>query len=67
MGISEELKLEIKLENRRKYKNEKLISYDWYCDICKNGKNYTLRGKFMHLKTKKHSRNYYKDKPLIVF
>ena len=64
MGISEE---KIKLENTRKYKNEKMKSYDWYCDICNNGKNYTLRGKFMHLKTKKHSRNYYKDKPLIVF
>ena len=64
MGISEE---KIKLENKRKYKNEKMKIYDWYCDICNNGKNYTLRGKFMHLKTKKHSRNYYKDKPLIVF
>ena len=30
-------------------------------------KSYTLRGKFMHLKTKKHERNYYKNKPLIVF
>ena len=65
MGISEEKK--IKLENKRKYKNEKMKSYDWYCDICNNGKNYTLRGKFMHLKTNKHVRNYYKDKPLIVF
>ena len=64
MGISGE---KIKLENNRKYKNEKMKSYDWYCYICNNGKNYTLRGKFMHLKTKKHSRNYYKDKPLIVF
>ena len=65
MGISEE---KIKPENKRKYKNEKMKSYDWYCDICNNGKNYTLRGKFMHLKTKKHSRNYDKiNKPLIVF
>ena len=39
MGISKE----IKLENRRKYKNEKMKSYDWYCDICNNSKNYTLR------------------------
>jgi len=43
MGISEEeIQLEIKLENRRRYKNEKMQSYDWYCDICNNGKNYTL-------------------------
>jgi len=46
MGISEE---GIRLENRRKYKNEKMMSYDWYCDICKNGKSYTLRGNCMHL------------------
>jgi len=64
MGISEE---EIKLKKRRKYLNEKMKSYDWYCNICNNGKNYTLRVKFMHLKTKKHNRNYYKVKPLIVF
>jgi len=41
-----------KLERRRKYENERMKSYEWYCDVCKNGKNYTLRGKFMHLKTK---------------
>jgi len=43
-------------------------SYEWYCSVCDNGKNYTLRGKAMHLKTKKHERNYDKTKqPLIVF
>jgi len=54
MGKTEE---EIKLE-KRKYLNEKMKSYDWYCGVCDNGKNYTLRRKAMHLKTKKHSRNY---------
>ena len=24
---------EIKLENRRKYKNNKMKSYEWYCDV----------------------------------
>jgi len=64
MGKTEE---EIKLEKRRKYMNEKMKSYEWYCGVCDNGKRYALRGKAMHLKTKKHYRNYYKDEPLIVF
>ena len=47
-------------------------SYEWYCNVCANGKNYTLRGKCNHLKSKKHERNYNKTKestqqPLIVF
>ena len=36
--------------SRNKYQKNK----EWYCDICLNGKNYTARGKFMHLKAKKH-------------
>ena len=64
MGKTEE---EINKEKRRKYLNEKMKSYEWYCSVCDNGKNYTLRGKGMHLKTKKHERNYDKTKPLIVF
>ena len=28
-----------------------------YCDICCNGKNYTVRGKHSHLNTKKHKKN----------
>jgi len=64
MGKTEE---EIKKEKRRKYLNLKMKSYEWYRRVCKNGKNYTLRGKAMHLKTKKHERNYNESKPLIVF
>ena len=40
-------------------------SKEWYCDICNNGKNYTLRGKWSHLGTKKHERNYFAANPLI--
>ena len=29
----------------------------WYCDICDNGKNYTLAGRRFHMKTKKHNQN----------
>ena len=38
---------------------------EWYCDIYKNGKNYTLRGKWSHLGTKKHERNHFAMRPLI--
>ena len=61
----QKLKKENYREYRKKYLNQKMKSYDWYCDICKNGKNYTLRNKFTHLKTKKHERNYYETHPLI--
>jgi len=64
MGKTEE---EIKKEKRRKYLNEKIKSYERYCGVCKNGKNYTLRGKAMHLKTKKRERNHNENKPLFVF
>ena len=37
----------------------------WYCEVCR--REYILGGKRMHLKTMKHERNYYKDKPLIEF
>ena len=29
----------------------------WYCDVCKNDKNYTLGGKWTHLKSSKHKQN----------
>ena len=34
-----------------------MLNKDWYCDICRNDINYTLAGKFCHLKTKKHKKN----------
>ena len=45
--------------------HHRLYNKDWYCDVCNNGKNYTLRGKWSHLGTKKHERNYYAANPLI--
>lgn len=62
----QQLKRENYAEYRRRYRNEKLKNTPWYCDVCKNGKNYTSRGKFVHLKTKKHQKNYYQSIPLIV-
>ena len=52
-------------EYRKIYKNEKMKTYNWYCDVCNNGKNYLLKGKWSHLQTKKHERNYYAKKPII--
>ena len=48
---------QLKREERNKINNERLKNIEWYCDVCGNGKNYTYRGKYMHLKTKKHERN----------
>ena len=61
----QKLKRENYPEYRKGYLNQKMKNTEWYCDICKNGKYYTLRGKWSHLGTKKHERNYYAIKPLI--
>lgn len=42
-----------RIENKSRY----MLNKPWYCDICNTGHNYTLSGKFCHLKTKKHIRN----------
>ena len=42
------------------YEDQKIkhmLNKEWCCDICDNNHNYTLRGKWMHLKTKKHQKN----------
>ena len=48
---------QLKREKWNKITNERLKNTEWYCDVCGNRKNYTYRGKYMHLKTKKHERN----------
>ena len=62
---NEKLKKENYAEYRKRYRNEKLKNTELYCNVCKNGKNYTSRGKWSHLKTKKHERNHYEKYPLI--
>ena len=61
----QKLKTENDTEYRKIHRNQKVKNTEWYCDICNNGKNYQLRGKWSHLGTKKHERNYYAIKPLI--
>ena len=61
----QKLKRENYAENRKKYNNNRLHSKEWYCDICNNGKKYTLRGKWSHLGTKKQERNHFAANSLI--
>ena len=61
----QKLKRENPTEYRRKYDNHRLVNTPWYCDVCNNGKNYTMRGKWSHLGTKKHERNFYEANSLI--
>ena len=44
-------------EERKNHKTTYMLNKEWYCDICKTGRNYTLAGKSCHLKTKKHIKN----------
>ena len=41
----------------RRSKAKYLLNEEWCCDICDSNHNYTLGGKWMHLKTKKHQKN----------
>ena len=53
MYAAEEERIKALRAARNKYQKNK----EWYCDICCNGTNYTVRGKHTHLKTKKHISN----------
>ena len=55
---------QLKREKLNKITNERLKNTEWYCDVCGNGKNYTYRGKYMHLKTKKHNINLHNNNNL---
>ena len=43
----QKLKRENPAEYRRKYDHHRLYNKDWYCDVCNNGKNYRLIGKWI--------------------
>ena len=42
----------------KQQKTKYILDKEWYCDICKTGRNYTLAGKSCHLQTKKHKKNH---------
>ena len=41
-------------EERKQHNTNYMSNKPWYCDICNNGKNYTLAGKTCHQQTVKH-------------
>ena len=50
---TEEEKKEAIKESKTRY----MLNKEWYCYVCNNNINYSLAGKFCHLKTKKHRDN----------
>ena len=44
-------------DEEKKNKTAYMLNKEWYCEICKTGRNYTLAGKHCHLKTMKHNKN----------
>ena len=44
-------------EARKKQKSKYMLNKEWYCDICKTCRNYTLAGKHSHLQKKIHRKN----------
>ena len=48
---------EDKKEAVKQQKSKYMLKKEWYCDVCKNGLNYTLAGKWCHLNTNKHKKN----------
>ena len=43
-------------EERKQAKTKCMLNKEWRCPVCHNH-NYTLAGKWAHLKTKKHIEN----------
>ena len=40
-----------------KSKTKYMLNKEWYCQTCNNNKNYTLAGKWKHIKSIKHQLN----------
>ena len=41
----------------KKSKTKYMLNKQWFCNICKNGINYSLAGKWSHLNKKIHKKN----------
>jgi len=65
MYATEEERMKALRASRYKYQKNK----EWYCDVCCDGKNYTIGGKTNHEKTKKHLLNslLLEKRDLIIF
>ena len=49
---------EERIEARRQSKNKYMVNKEWLCPECGN-RDYTLAGKWTHLKSKKHLKNHF--------
>jgi len=48
---------EDKKEAIKKSKTKYMLNKEWYCDVCQNGINYSLAGKWCHLNEQIHKKN----------
>ena len=48
---------EERIEHIRASKTKYMVNKSWFCDVCKNNKDYKLAGKWTHMKSKKHIKN----------
>ena len=48
---------EDKKEAIKKSKTKYMLNKEWYCDVCQNGINYSLAGKWCHLNKQIHKKN----------
>lgn len=46
-----------KIEAIRRSQTKCALKKEWFCDICNNQKNYSMAGKWSHIKTGKHQKN----------
>ena len=42
-------------DERKNHKTTYMLNKEWYCIVCNNDKNYTMAGKTLHMRTKKHN------------
>ena len=47
---------EERMQPNRQSKTKYMVNKQWLCPVC-NNRDYSLAGKWSHLKTKKHMRN----------
>ena len=44
-------------KQRKEKKTRYMLNTPWFCSVCNNEKDYSLSGKWCHLKTLKHRKN----------
>ena len=49
-------------EDRKNHKTNYMLNKEWYCTVCNNNKNYSMAGKPLHERTRKHKKSFANDK-----